>query len=71
MFRSLLRNIASHKSLRALNREMRFEEVKNLYENLYIKDPEEKILCQEQYYYAIKFLSILEEEKTSENASFI
>ena len=68
MFRSLLRNIASHKSLRALNREMRFEEVKNLYENLYIKDPEEKILCQEQYYYAIKFLSILEEEKTSENA---
>lgn len=56
MFRFLSRRFTDHKSFRSLNREMRFLEVKNLFESLTFTDKAQEKLCKEQYLYALKFL---------------
>ena len=62
MLRNVLRRFSNHKVLRSLNREMRFNECKQLYQELVIHDETEQKLCKEQYLYSLKFLELLDEE---------
>jgi ATP-dependent metalloprotease len=59
MLKLAIRNFCYHKTLKELNRNMQFLEVKQKYEKMNIKDPEESILCKDQYLYALKYLQYL------------
>lgn len=66
MFRSLIRAFSSSQKLHKLNREMHFEDVKTLYEQERFTDPIEAINCKKEYLYALKYMNLLEEDKSSE-----
>lgn len=56
MLRAIKRVFSDHRVLRQLNRDMKFEDVKQTFENMRITDKQELIKCKVQYFYALKYL---------------